>query len=64
MTAEEITTATLDYEHLDILAKLVVCGWPLTEAEVQMELQPYWSFRNEIAIIDRMTIKGRRKKYW
>ena len=29
--------------------------------EIQKELQPYWSFRDEIAIIDRIAIKGRTK---
>ena len=38
MIAEEIRTATLDDEHLGILAEVVLHGWPWTKAEVQKEL--------------------------
>ena len=34
--------------------------WPVTKAEVQKELEPYLSFRDEIAVIDRTAMKGIR----
>ena len=46
MTAEEIKTATLDDKHLGMMSEFILYGWPLTEAEVQKEVQPYWSFRD------------------
>ena len=61
MTAEEIRVAILDDEHLGILSEHVLYNWSSTKAEVQKELQPYWSFRDESIIIDRITMKGRRK---
>ena len=63
MTVEEIRTTMLDEEHLGILSELKLHGSPLTQAEVQMDLQSYWSFRDDTAIIDGTAIKGRRIKY-
>ena len=42
----------LDDENIVMLSKLILCVWPSTKAEVQADLQPYWSFVYEIAIID------------
>ena len=52
MTVEETTVASQDDEHLGILLEHVLHSWPPTEAKVQKELQMYWSFKDEITIID------------
>ena len=52
--------ATLDDKYIGLLSELVLHSWPSTEAEVQKDLQPYWSFRDKIAIIDGIAVKGRR----
>ena len=57
--AEEIMLATLDDDHLGMLSKYVLYGWPSTKAAMQV-LQPYWSSRDETAIIDGIVMKGRR----
>ena len=59
MTAEEIRLATLYDEHLGILSEYVLCIWPSTKVKMQKDLQPYWSFMDEIVIIDAITMKGR-----
>ena len=56
MTTEEIGVATLDNEHLGILSEHVLCCWPSTKAEVQKDLQLYWSFRHDIAIITQVEL--------
>ena len=53
MTAEEIRSVTTDDEHICRLSEYVLHSWLSITAEVQKDLQPYWSFRDEIAIIDR-----------
>ena len=58
--AKEIRLATLDNKHMCLLSEYVLHGWPSTNVEVQKELQPYWSFRNEIAVIDGIVMKGIR----
>ena len=34
--------------------------WLSTAAEVRNELEPYWSFRNDTAVLDMIAMKGRR----
>ena len=60
MTAEEIGIETLDDELIDMLSELILCSWPSTKAEVQKGLQPYSSFRDEIAVIAGIRMMGRR----
>ena len=48
------------WEHIGMLSELILYGWPLTKAEVQEDLQPYWSFRDEIAVIDGIAMKDGR----
>ena len=60
MTAEYIKLATLDDELLGILLEHVLCGWPSPKVKVQKELQPYYSFRHKIVIIDGIAMKDRR----
>ena len=43
-----------------MLLELTPHGWPSFQDEVQKDLQPYWTFRDEIAIIDSIAVKGRR----
>ena len=56
MPAEQIGKVTLNDEHAGMLSEIILCGCPLTKAETQKELQLYWSFRDEIAIIDDIAI--------
>ena len=60
MRAEEIRSVTIDDEHLGILPNNVLHSWPSMRAEVQKGSQLYWSFRDEIAIIYGITMKGKR----
>ena len=59
MRAGEIRVATMEDEHLSALAEIILHSWPSMKAEVQKELQPYSLLRDEIEIIDRISIKGR-----
>ena len=60
ITAEEIRRAMLDDKYIGMLPELIPHGRPLTKAKIQKDLQPYWSFRDEIAIIDGIAMKCRR----
>ena len=50
----------LEDKHLSMLAELIIHSWPSTKDEVCTDMQPYWSFHDEIAFIERIAIKGRR----
>ena len=41
------------------MIKLILCGSPLKEADEQKEMQLYCFFRDKIANIDKIDIKGR-----
>ena len=58
MRTEEIRYAAVHDDHIDVLSTYVMYGWPSTRAEVIKEVQPYWSFRDELAVIDGITMKG------
>ena len=45
-----------------MLSEFILCGLPSTKAEVQKYLQPNWSFRHEIAVLDGIALKGRRSR--
>ena len=60
MTADKIRMITLDDEHLIILSEHVLHGWPPSKAEAQKELKPYWSFRDDTAIIEGIGMKSRK----
>ena len=59
ITAERIMSVTIDKEHLSMLSDYVLHGWP-SRVEVQKDLQPYWSFRDEIAVINGIVLKTKR----
>ena len=44
----------------NVPSNYMMCAWPLTKSYIQKEAQSYWSFRDEIAIIDEVTMKGIR----
>ena len=51
---------TLEGKHLGALTELILHDQPSMKTEVQKEMKPYWSFRDEIAIIDGTSTKGKR----
>ena len=57
--SRKIRSVTVDDEHLSILSEYVLYGWPSMTAELQKELQPSWSLRDEIVIIAGITIKSK-----
>ena len=60
MTAEEIRIVSLEGGNFSALAEFILHSLPPTRTEVQKELQPYWLFRDETAITDRIAMKGRK----
>ena len=60
MMGEEIKIAVVYDECIVMVSELIVFCWPSTKAEVQKDLQPYWTFRDEIAVIDGIAMRGGR----
>ena len=61
MTAEETRIAMLDNENTVMLSELILCSWPSIKAEVQKDMQPFLSYRDDIIIIDHADMRCRRK---
>ena len=41
------------------LKGIIITGWPDSRDELHVDLQPYWSFRNKLEVIDGIILKGR-----
>ena len=42
------------------LSELIMTGWPESMQDLSEDLKPYWCHRNELAIHDRLLLKGNR----
>ena len=45
--------------HIQKLKHFIITGWPNSKDEVSEELKLYWSYRDELAVINSMVVKGR-----
>ena len=54
-TAGSITTG----QPYPKLKHFIIAGWPNSKDEVSKELKLYWSYRDELAVINGVVLKGR-----
>ena len=54
----EIPHASLMDNHLQQLNNIIITGWPDSRDELCADLQPYWSYRDKLAVIDGIILKG------
>ena len=57
---DRVRTATKKDRELQLLAQQVKQGWPKKINEVDDQIQCYWSFREDITIVDKILVKGHR----
>ena len=55
----EIQHALAQDNHLQQLKILIITGWLDSREKVCEELWPYWSYRDEVMVIDGVILKGR-----
>ena len=55
----EIQQASSQDDHLQQLKSFIIAGWPDTKDELHADLRPYWSYRDELVVIDGIILKGR-----
>ena len=53
----QIQRASTQDDHLQHLKNFIIAGWPSTKDEMHSDLKPYWSYRDELVIIDRVVLK-------
>ena len=59
MSIQEIQQATIQDEHLQWLKGSIITGWPDTKDQLHQDISPYWSFKDDLAVIDGVIMKGR-----
>ena len=55
----EIQQASSINNHLQQLKGIIITGWPDSRDELHSDLQPYWPYRDELAVIDGIILKGK-----
>ena len=55
----EVQQASPQDAHLQQLKSFIITGWPDTKDELHADLRPYWSYRDELAVIDGIILHGR-----
>ena len=46
-------------EHLQCLKNIVITGWLSTKNQIHIDIRPYWSYRDVLAVIDSVVMKDR-----
>ena len=59
LSMTELQQASSQDHHLQKLKHFIITGWPDSKYEMSTELKPYWSYRDELVVIDGMILKGR-----
>ena len=59
LSMTDLQQASSQDSHIQKLKHFIITGWPNSKDEVSDELKPYWSYRDELAVIDSMVLKGR-----
>ena len=59
MSILQIQQTTVQDKHLQHLKNVIITDWPSTKDQLHIDLRPYWSYKDDLAIIDSVVIKGR-----
>ena len=55
----ELQQASSQDNHFQKLKNIIITVWPNSKDEIGEELKPYWSYRDELVLIDGTVLKGR-----
>ena len=58
ISIKQIQQASVQHEHLH-LKNSIIAGWLSTRDELHSNLRPYWSCRDDLAVIDGAVMMGR-----
>ena len=59
VSISQIQQASTQDEHIQCLKCSIIAGWSSTKDKLHTDLKPYWSNRDELAVIDGIVLKGR-----
>jgi len=55
---EKIINETLNDTIFQKIKNICMSGWPLNKSLLENALKPFWTFRDEIHVIDDLVFKG------
>ena len=59
ISVAEIQQASAQNNRLQNLKNLIIAQWPDTKDVLHADLKAYWSYRDELAVIDGVILKGK-----
>ena len=59
MSILQIQQTMAQDEHLQHLKNIINTGWPSTKDQLHINTRPYWSYKDNLAVIDGVVMKGR-----
>ena len=59
ISIKQIQQASVQNEHLQHLENSIIAGWPSKRDKLHSDLRLYWSYRDDLAGIDGVVMKGR-----
>ena len=59
MSISQIQQAMMQDEHLQHLKNNIISGWPATKDQLHINIRPYWPYKDDLAVIDGIVMKGR-----
>ena len=55
----QIQQTTVHDEHLQHLKNIIITGWLNTKDQLLINIRPYWSYKDDLAVIDCVVMKDR-----
>ena len=59
MSIQQIQQATAQDEQLQWLRGYIIVGWPEGKEHLHQDMRAYWPFKDNMAVIDLVIMKGR-----
>ena len=50
---------TAQDEHLQHLKNIIITGWPNRKDQLHINIRPYWSYKDNLAVIGGVVMEGR-----
>ena len=59
MSISQIKQTMVQDEHLQCLKSIIITGWPSTKDQLHIDIRPYWSYKDDLAVIDGVVMNSR-----
>ena len=59
MSISQIQQASAQGNHLQCLKSFIIEGWLSMKDKLHSDVRPYWSYRDDLVVIDGVVMKGR-----